>query len=120
MREGENVWEMNEEVGGGEGQGADSEGGDVEGREKLTVLILIQLTICELQYSCQQSVGSIIFLWTEPPVIHVGQTHWKPETLQEVKGQKGLSRKLHTKQFSLPNKQVVENTHYPQTHLQDS
>lgn len=74
----------------------------MEGREKL--LISIQLTICELQYSRQQSVGSILFLWTEPPVIHVGQTHWKPETLPEVKDWKGLSRKLHTKQLSLPEK----------------
>lgn len=47
-----------------------------------------KLTICELQYSCQQPVGSVFFLWTEPPVVHVGQTHWQLETLPEVKGQK--------------------------------
>ena len=71
--------EMNEEVGGGEGKTWK------KGREKSRS----KLTICELQYSCQQPVGSVVFLRTEPPVVHVGQTHWQLETLPEVKGQKG-------------------------------
>ena len=76
---------MNEEVGGDEGKrrrhGRKGER-DIDSYSS-------ELTICELQYSCQQPVGSVVFLWTEPPVVHVGQTHWQQETLPEVKGQKG-------------------------------